>query len=230
MNFNILTGRDSSDLVDLDGKRLIHPRVLEGLQKLKDLARKEIGAQIEVISSYRSFKDQLNIWNTKAQGKRDLFDLDEKKLQFEELNKDQILKAILLWSAIPGGSRHHWGTDIDIFDASKVNINDVKLLNSECLSGGVCEELHLWLDEKIKMNNSFGFFRPYETIRDNIGVGQEKWHISYSPISCIYLEKFSFEMFLKNIQQSDVLLKEEILANSKLIYENYIQNIDLPPF
>ena len=28
--------------------------------------------------------------------------------------------AILLWSALPGASRHHWGTDFDVFDRAAV--------------------------------------------------------------------------------------------------------------
>ena len=26
------------------------------------------------------------------------------------------MAAILVWSALPGASRHHWGTDLDVFD------------------------------------------------------------------------------------------------------------------
>ena len=230
MDYKTLTGRERSHLVSLDDKRLIHPDALRALNKLKELALKEIGAKIEVISSYRNFQDQLNIWNLKASGERDLFDLNEKKLEFKNLSEDELFKAILLWSAIPGGSRHHWGCDIDIFDASKIQMKDVKLLNSECNSDGVCGDLHLWLDQKIKDNNSFGFFRPYDTDRNNTGVGQEKWHLSYSPISNEYLKKYTYELFLKNIQDSTIILKDEILSNSKLIYENYILNIDPSPF
>ena len=230
MNYNILTGRDSSHLVKLDDNKLIHPTVLKQFQKLKDLAQKEIGANIEVISSYRNFENQVRIWNLKASGERDLFDIEENKLDFKSLNNSELLKAILLWSAIPGGSRHHWGTDIDIFDASKIQMKDVKLLHSECTPDGVCGDLHQWIDQKIKDNKSYGFFRPYETSRNNTGVGQEKWHLSYSPISSDYLKAYSYEMFCKSIMESTILLKEEILSNSKLIYENYILNIDNSPF
>jgi LAS superfamily LD-carboxypeptidase LdcB len=230
MNFNILTGRDNTLLTPLDDKRLIHPDTLSALKKLKELALLEIGAQIEVISSFRSFEDQQRIWNLKASGKRDLFDINEKKLDFNSLTKKELLNAILQWSAIPGGSRHHWGTDIDIFDASKVKEEDVKLLNSECTPDGVCGDLHSWLDEKIKDNNSFGFFRPYDTDRNNTGVGKEKWHISYSPISNDYLKSFTYELFLKNIQESTINLKELVLSDLELIYENYVLNIDTPPF
>jgi LAS superfamily LD-carboxypeptidase LdcB len=229
MDYKTLTGRESSHLVSLDDKRLIHPDALRALNQLKELALKDIGAKIEVISSYRNFQDQLNIWNLKASGERDLFDLNENKLDYQDLSKEELLKAILLWSAIPGGSRHHWGTDIDIFDASKIQMKDVKLLNSECSSDGVCGDLHLWLDQKIKDNNSLGFFRPYDTDRNYTGVGQEKWHLSFNPISNEYLEKYTYEVFLKNIQDSTIILKEEILSNSNLIYENYILNIDPSP-
>ena len=230
MDFNILTGRDASLLTLLDDKRVIHPTALVALSKLKKSALSEIGAKIEVISSYRSFEDQQRIWNLKASGKRDLFDLNENKLDFNSLTQTELLSAILQWSAVPGGSRHHWGTDIDVFDSSKIKINDVKLLNSECNPEGVCGDLHSWLDQKIKDNKSFGFFRPYATDRNNTGVGQEKWHLSYSPISNEYLKAFTYELFLKNVNESNIGLKEQILGKSELIFENYILNIDSPPF
>jgi len=229
MNYKVLTGRDTSELSLLNDKHSLHPKAIEAFINLKNLAKKEIGANIEVISSHRSFDKQLQIWNSKASGKKELFDLNEQKINTKQLSNEQLMKAILLWSAIPGGSRHHWGTDIDIFDANKLSANQVQLLNSECLPGGPCAELHLWLDEKIKQNQAFGFFRPYDTHRNNTGVGMEKWHISFSQLSDDYLKAYTHDIFIESISSADIILKNEILENSQLIYENYIRNIDINP-
>ncbi len=37
-------------------------------------------------------------------------------------------KAMLRWSAVPGASRHHWGTEIDIFDPDLLPENTPLLL------------------------------------------------------------------------------------------------------
>lgn len=229
MNYKVLTGRDISELSQLNDKHSLHPNTIAAFLKLKKLANKEIGAKIEVISSHRTFEKQLQIWNNKASGNKDLFDLNEKKINTHSFSKLELMKAILLWSAIPGGSRHHWGTDLDIFDANQIEASQVQLLNSECLPGGPCADLHLWLDEKIKQNQAFGFFRPYDTPRNNTGVGMEKWHISFSKLSDNYLSAYTHDIFIQNIKTADILLKDEILEHSQLIYENYILNIDKNP-
>jgi len=86
------------------------------------------------------------------------------------------------------------------------------------------------LDEKIKTNNSFGFFRPYDTEKSSGGVGIEKWHISYSPVSNKLLNDYTLELFKKNINQANILLKTELLQNANFIYEKYVKNIDSSPF
>ena len=37
-------------------------------------------------------------------------------IELEGLSDWQKCQAILRWSAVPGASRHHWGTEIDFFD------------------------------------------------------------------------------------------------------------------
>ena len=58
------------------------------------------------------------------------------------LAPDALIETILLWSALPGGSRHHWGTDVDVFDAAAVapgNACDRKLLSVSDV-GGILQE------------------------------------------------------------------------------------------
>ena len=51
------------------------------------------------------------------------------------------------FSALPGASRHHWGTDIDVYDANAVSSDYVVQLSlKEVGSGGVFDSLHKWLD------------------------------------------------------------------------------------
>ncbi len=227
MNYKLLTGRENNKLIQYKDF-LIYEDAVAPFEQLVLEAKKEINADIEIVSSFRNFERQLAGWNLKASGKRPLYDDNDNPLDFDSLNPEEILHAILRWSAVPGGSRHHWGTDIDIFDASSMKREDVQLLQSECIPGGPCGDLHQWLDEKILTSNSHGFFRPYETERG--GVGQEKWHISYSPISTELNETYTIDVFIKNIQEAKLELKEILLQNVELVFENYVKNIDLPPF
>lgn len=227
MSFKLLTGRENNQLTEYQDF-LIHQDSKESFIKLQKAAQNEIGADLKIISSFRNYERQLLGWNLKASGKRDLYDEDDNLVNFDDLNPEQLLFAILKWSAVPGASRHHWGSDFDIYDANKIKKEDVKLLPSECSPDGPCGELHQWLDQKIKENKSFNFFRPYETLRG--GVAQEKWHISFAAVSQSYNEAYSLDIFIQNIEQSDLLLKSELLQNVELIYEKYVKNIDSPPF
>jgi LAS superfamily LD-carboxypeptidase LdcB len=132
------------------------------------------------------------------------------------------------FSAIPGASRHHWGCDIDIYDASKCEKSKVQLTPDECTQGGVFFELHSWLTEKIKSNESFGFYRPYST--DQGGVHPEAWHISHSPTSTELYQNYSLKVFKENIEQSNMILKSEILKNPQDFYLKYLQSVDKAPF
>ena len=222
MDFEILTGRIKNDLVDYKGN-LLHKDLIPSLKKLEKMALTEIGAKISIVSSYRDFERQRLIWNDKAMGKRDLYNKAGTAINYNSISENELLNTIMFWSAIPGTSRHHWGTDFDIYDASKVNRSDVQLTHSECDMGGPFFELHTWLSEKIESNQSFNFFRPYD--KDRGGVQIEKWHLSYSPVSSICYKNYSLDTFRKNINLADIKLKALILERSEEIYNKYLINV-----
>ena len=131
-------GMDESALCEWrQGDRvfLVHREVVEPLACLQADAR-EAGFDLQLVSAYRSFERQLAIWNAKAEGRRELLDAQGQPLPFESLTPEQRLFAIMRWSAVPGLSRHHWGTDIDIFDASRMAIGDVQLIPQEVEGNG----------------------------------------------------------------------------------------------
>lgn len=227
MNYEILTGRIENDLIEYNGHK-INKNILDDFLKLKELALKEIGSDLTILSSYRSFEKQENIWNQKAFGKRKLFNKIGEELDFNLLTPEEVLQSILYWSAIPGASRHHWGTDIDIYDANMLSKDKVQLIHSECIEGGVFEKLHKWLDEKINQTNSFGFFRPYNTDKGEGSVSVEKWHLSYAPLANLYLENYTIDIFIKNINESQIELKDLIQKKIEFYY-NYITKIDESP-
>lgn len=226
MNIDIILGKTMEHLVPLDGtKFFIHKSMLADFLKLQKEA-KHAGFDLQVTSAFRDFERQLKIWNSKAQGERVLLDDQEKPLEFNSLSPREIVYSILRWSAIPGCSRHHWGTDIDIFDGKTQTLENVQLVPSECIGSGPASGLHEWLDARIDQREAFGFYRPYKT--DRGGISPERWHLSYYPHSRRIMEAFTYSLFKKNLEESDILLKEILLEDGKSIFERYILDLDLP--
>ena len=80
----------------------------ETYQAFQQMAQdaKEDGINLNIILGARSFADQKTIWENKWSGVVGNYYLIK-----DEHNKTE---AILKHSSMPGTSRHHWGTDIDL--------------------------------------------------------------------------------------------------------------------
>jgi len=121
INFDILTGKTEIHLADTGAlSGVLHTAVVEPFQSLQADAE-AAGFDLSIVSGYRGFDRQLLIWNEKARGNRLVLDDDQQPIDVFKLSDDQRLHALLRWSALPGASRHHWGTDFDIFDSKALN-------------------------------------------------------------------------------------------------------------
>jgi len=219
-----LTGLDDSHLQTLaDGHRL-RPAVIDAFTALRQDAAMA-GFELAIASSYRSFERQLAIWNGKARGLRELRDDAGALLRVDELTADQRLLAILRFSAIPGTSRHHWGTDIDVFDAAAVHAGyRVQLTPAEVADDGLFAPLHAWLDRQMAAGHSHGFFRPYR--EDRGGIAPERWHLSYAPLAVQCAANCSDAVFRAAWASAEdrggLELREEIEAMWPSILSRYI--------
>lgn len=215
-------GKDSQ-YIDFDSfEKPIHRQMLNEIAALKQKAA-VAGFDLILASGYRSFDQQLVIWNEKAQGKRPLLDADEKPIEINFLNKTELLFAILRWTALPGSSRHHWGCDVDIYDASAIDENHkLQLTVKETVRGGPFEYFYIWLNTQI--NDGSKFFRPYE--KDLGGVAPEPWHLSHRALAEPFETNTSLALLESNIKSSDIELKDEILKNIDEIYERFVRNIN----
>ncbi len=218
MNQNILTGKTEEHLVvDEYSKLLVHQQMLPALEALREEAKLK-GFSLEIASAFRGFEAQLAIWNAKARGLRPLFDDQGVALDFQSLSPIDIVYAILRWSALPGASRHHWGTDFDVYDKSRMPADyKVQLLPSEYEAGGVFGDFNIWMNKNL---NQFQFYRPYE--KDTGGIAPEMWHLSYFPLSNDYQRALSYELIQSTIENADIELKDIILAELPLIYPRFI--------
>lgn len=213
-------GQSESHLASFDGGVLVHREVVAPLRLLQERAERD-GVELKVASGFRGFETQLNIWNQKAQGKRKLLDSEGRPLDFQKLSEDEIISAILRWSALPGASRHHWGTDLDVFDAKALKKGvRLQLVPQEAAPGGPFAEFSRWLGENLLEEK---FFRPYS--RDLGGVSPEWWHISFEPVSKPYFEKLSLSLLEKTLAATELEKKNLVLKRLPEIYKKYIVNI-----
>ena len=150
---------------------------------------------------------------------------DGRPLDAAALDAGERIDAILCWSAVPGGSRHHWGTDCDLIDAAALPEGyRVQLVPEEYARGGVFERLTAWLDENM---GRFGFYRPYAST--GCGAGVEPWHVSYWPVAHEALEALTLPVLRRAVAGSAVLGKEQVLERLPEIYTRFILAVDSPP-
>ncbi len=217
-----LTGQTESHLIDiLVGQKsfLVHPGVSADLLALKQAAD-SAGFNLNIASGFRSFDRQLAIWNRKMSGEAPILDEQSSPLDIELLNDDQKVRAILRWSALPGASRHHWGTDFDIFDRSSLPENTtLKLEPWEYLQAHQ-HAFYLWLNDNL---HKFGFFFPYQ--ETSTGVAFEPWHISHIKCSRYCLEALNCELLATQLEAAPILGKESVQQYLPEIYNKYITNI-----
>lgn len=182
------------------------------------------GFDLVPFSTFRDYRTQLRIWNSKFSGKKPLFDIEGNVRDFSKLSPTEIVDCILNWSALPGGSRHQWGTEIDVVDAAAMSPGyEPKLLPEEVRPGGVFHPLHCWLDANI---GKFGFFRPYKFFRG--GMYPEPWHLSYAPLSMQVVKLVTPELLTRVTEEAQILGKEFVLERIPEIYVNHILNFVSP--
>jgi LAS superfamily LD-carboxypeptidase LdcB len=130
------------------------------------------GVKLVIQSAARNFYQQKAIWEGKWDGKRSVGDIRN----IQKAIKDPMLRArkILEYSSMPGSSRHHWGTDIDL-----------NAFNNSYFASGTGKRVYDWL---VQNAPRYGFCQPY-TAKSELrptGYNEEKWHWSFRPLSQQY--------------------------------------------
>ncbi|MEY8847820.1 M15 family metallopeptidase [Psychroserpens sp. XS_ASV72] len=184
----------------------------DSFSELKSAALKE-GIHIQVVSSYRNYAHQNRIWERKF-----------KRFTNNGLSPIQSIEKIIEYSTIPGTSRHHWGTDIDIIDTNVEQPNSV-LQPRHFEKGGCFHKLKSWMDDNSK---NFGFHLVYTNNPDRKGFKYEPWHYSFKPISQNYLKQY-LKLDIETIISEEKLLGHQYF--SKQFISKYLnQNIlDINP-
>src|SRR6202167_555668 len=185
-----LTGRVRSHVLELpQSGGVLHPDAAAAFMDLRAAATQS-DIDLVAASTFRDFEHQLLIWNDKFHGRRPLLDRHGSILDRSAMTEDELVGAILLWSALPGASRHHWGTDIDLIDRAALPPGQrPQLLAQEYSPAGVFARLGAWLPRHCEQH---GFYLPYD--RDRGGVQPEPWHVSFAPVSNAALPALTLEV------------------------------------
>ena len=178
----------------------LRPEAAKAFEKMKAAARKE-GISLKTVSSYRDYAHQNRIWERKYKRFRD-----------SGLSPLQSIAKIIEYSTIPGTSRHHWGTDIDIIDGSKEVTGDVLVPSKFHGTGPFCK-LKEWMDVHA---NDYGFYLVYTDEIARKGFKYEPWHYSYKPLSKDYLTAYR-KLDVQN------MLSEAKLLGSEHFTDTFIQ-------
>ncbi|MEX0273223.1 MAG: M15 family metallopeptidase [Flavobacteriaceae bacterium] len=199
-----LMGKANIELVGEDVK--LGKEALDAFLQMKKAAYSD-GIDLKIVSGYRSFDRQMQIW-------------ERKYIRYTEDDGMRPLNAIekiIEYSTIPGTSRHHWGTDIDIVDGYRKVKGDV-LVPEKFEGEGPYADFKKWMDENA---NDFGYYLVYTDEPKRRGFKYEPWHYSYAPVSRPMLEAFRSKNILSLLSKEDFMGVEHFTTH---FLRGYIQN------
>ena len=206
-----LMGKES---IELFGDKInLRKEAHDAFIEMKKAAYQD-GYDIKIVSSYRDFYRQQAIW-------------DRKYINYTEVDGMSPIVAmekIIEYSTIPGTSRHHWGTEIDVIDGYPKTNGDV-LVPGKFEEGGPFEGLKLWMDQN---SERFGFYLVYTDSVSRRGFKYEPWHYSYAPLSKSMLAQFRRKNLVRLISEEEFEGASELTTN---FLRNYIHDniLDINP-
>lgn len=222
-----LTGQQASHVLahaDFAPALQLQAPVWQAFIAMQTAARAD-GIELAIASAFRDFDRQLAIWNRKYQGQAPLYNEHGDLLVAEQLSCGEKVEAIMTWSALPGASRHHWGTDCDVYDPRwfAEQQQPLQLIAAEYQHGGPCYHAALWLQQHA---NAFGFHLPYARYQG--GVAAEPWHLSFTELAQPAAAQLSTEVLHDVLATSNLAGKEFVLAQLAELKQRYIDNLCRP--
>lgn len=187
VDLEIIIGKSQSNLVG-DSIRL-EVNTYKAFKKMEAAAKRD-GIYLKIVSAYRGFERQKLIWNNKYEKFTNDFSLEPEKA----------ISEIIRFSTVPGTSRHHWGTDIDIIDGNFPDEENV-LVSEKFEKDGLFYKVKNWLDNN---SENFGFYLTYTNDKNRKGFEFEPWHYSYKPVSVKYYRALIKTDLKKIIQNLDI--------------------------
>ncbi len=165
----------------------LRKETLDAYEDMRESADAD-GVNLKIASATRNFEYQKSIWNKKW----NLSKFADESDKFED---------VLEYSAAPGTSRHHWGTDIDINGATP-----------EYFETETGEKVYDWLNKNAAQ---FGFCQPYNAGRQT-GYYEEKWHWSYLPLAKNFTQEYKDlikETDIKGFDGDEYVTGQDLITN-----------------
>ena len=214
-----LTGRARTHLLQLESPRCLLHAAVAGPFLALHAAAAHAGIDLS------DFDRQCLIWNEKFRGDRPLLDRSGRVLLAASLPVAERIEAILAWSALPGASRHHWGTDLDVYDAAALPADErPRLVPEEYRTGGPFARLDAWLTSHAA---HFGFFRPYAAERG--GVAPEPWHISHARVAEDCLARLDAAVLREALSSVELEGAGEIDRRIEDWHARFVRAVDAAP-
>ena len=201
VNIVQLMGIENSHLSTFETHKLT-PKTATAFSAMRAAALKD-GIDIQLVSAYRSFERQQYIWEDKFE-----------RYSAEGLSPEAAIARILKYSTIPGTSRHHWGTDIDITDGNVKNEKRL-LVPSKFHNNGPFAPLHKWMEDNAQR---YGFYLAYTNDDARTGFSYEPWHYSYLPEAKAFLNGYNSRMAFAYFKSVGVRGSEHI---DRDFWDNY---------
>ena len=131
-----------------------------------------------------------------------------------------------MWTALPGASRHHWGSDCDVIDRAALERGAaVELLAADYAPGGRFAHLSRWLSAHA---HEYGFFLPYD--RDRGGVQPEPWHLSFAPVAGPALAALDLKLLRDALAGAKLDGRTSVEVQLAELYDRYVAAVaPLPP-
>lgn len=218
-----LTGVQEPPLVDIGSGLRLHPDAAAAFLQLAAMAKTH-GMDLRAVSAWRGFAHQARIWQAKWRGERPVYDAQSRPVDISVMSAADKAQAILLYSALPGTSRHHWGSDLDWYDAAAVPADyRPQLLPEEYLQGPF-QRASAFVAANAAQ---FGFYAPYANYQG--GVAAEPWHLSFIPLASACQKQLTPALVQQALSNSDLDDQLQLIPLVPEIVRRYVQNVNALP-
>jgi LAS superfamily LD-carboxypeptidase LdcB len=214
-----------------DAKLLHEPA--EALESLSRAAKAD-GVDCWARSGHRSLRQQRYLWNARYRGQEDVRWTDGRRAPLDAtMSPEERVRQILGYTAFPGTSRHHWGTDVDIAQSYGDHCADL-LLSRAAGSGGEgganggatspreadCLPVQRWLAEHAA---EYGWCLVYDVGRG--GFQPEPWHWSYLSFAVPALARYMEEVTADLLRDRDVDGDTVVLDDFEAYRQRYLLGV-----
>ncbi len=185
----------------------LHKETFEAFKEMHAAATTD-NIKLQIRSATRNFNYQKGIWERKWNGTTKIENGKNAALAYPAFNRRA--QKILEYSSMPGTSRHHWGTDIDLNN-----------FENEYFESGQGLKEYEWLTAHAA---SYGFCQVYTKKGEHrpSGYNEEKWHWSYLPVAKKLIQVARDSM---NLNMISGFLGAEAATDLNVI-ENYVFGIN----